>query len=159
MLTPQYQVRRGDPVSPRNDIGTGGPMLKTYHGSCHCGAVRFEADIDLTLPTYRCNCSVCRRNRFWPAIVTPDRFRLLAGEGELTEYRFNSLRNSHHFCRTCGVRPFGIGNNVPDGERIYGVNLGCLENATPEELDAAPVTFVDGAHDRWQETPRFTRYL
>jgi hypothetical protein len=159
MLTPQYRVRRGDPVSPRNDIGTGGPMLKTYQGSCHCGAVRFEADIDLTLPTYRCNCSVCRRNRFWPAIVTPDRFRLLAGEGELTEYRFNSLRNSHHFCRTCGVRPFGIGNNVPDGERIYGVNLGCLENATPEELDAAPVTFVDGAHDRWQETPRFTRYL
>ena len=27
-----------------------------------------------------CNCSICRRNRFWPAIVTPDRFRLLAGE-------------------------------------------------------------------------------
>ena len=93
-------------------------MLKTYTGSCHCGAVRFEADIDLSQPTYRCNCSICRRTRFWPAIVTPDRFRLLAGDGELTEYRFNSLRNSHHFCRTCGVRPFGIGNNVPGGERI-----------------------------------------
>lgn len=134
-------------------------MLKTYRGSCHCGAVRFEADIDLTLPTYRCNCSVCRRNRFWPAIVMPGAFRLLAGEGELVEYRFNSLRNSHHFCRTCGVRPFGIGNNVPDGERIYGVNLGCLEDATPEELDAAPITYVDGAHDSWQQAPAITRYL
>jgi hypothetical protein len=134
-------------------------MLKTYTGSCHCGAVRFQADIDLTRPTYRCNCSVCRRNRFWPAIVMPADFRLLAGEDELVEYRFNSLRNSHHFCRTCGVRPFGIGNNVPDGERIYGVNLGCLENVTPEELDAAPITYVDGAHDDWQRAPAITRYL
>ena len=131
-------------------------MRRTYQGSCHCGAVRFEADIDLAQPTYRCNCSICSRTRFWPAIVGPEDFRLLAGEDQLTEYRFNSMRNSHHFCKTCGVRPFGIGN-MPDGKRIYGVNIGCLD-ATQEELAAAPVTYMDGANDR-HGAPEITAYL
>ncbi len=51
-------------------------MLKTFHGSCHCGTVTFEADLDLTQNTYRCNYSICRRNRFWPAIAMPENFRL-----------------------------------------------------------------------------------
>ena len=132
-------------------------MRTTYTGSCHCGAVRFEADIDLTQPTYRCNCSICSRTRFWPAIVSPGDIRILAGESELTEYRFHSKHNAHQFCRTCGVRPWGIGA-LPDGTAIYGVNIGCLENVAPDVLAAAPIVYVDGAHDRF-EPPPITAYL
>jgi hypothetical protein len=72
----------------------------------------------------------------------------LAGEAELTEYRFNTRKNLHYFCRHCGVRPFGIGTETPLGE-MYGVNIGCLEGVSEEELSRIPVACVDGANDRF----------
>jgi len=131
--------------------------LKTYRGSCHCGAVRFEADLDLTQPSYRCNCSICRRNRFWPAMARPEQFRLLSGGDVLTEYRFNTKKGQHLFCRVCGVRAFGVGE-MPDG-KIYGVNLGCLEGVSEEELSKIPITYVDGMNDRWQNAPDYFAHL
>lgn len=133
-------------------------MLKTYTGSCHCGAVRFEADLDLTQPTYRCNCSICRRTRFWPAVAREDGFRLLSGEEALTQYLFNSRKNQHYFCRHCGVRPFGIGTETPIG-RMVGVNLGCLDGVSEEELAGLTITRVDGLNDHWQDPPAHGAHL
>ncbi|OWW19480.1 GFA family protein [Noviherbaspirillum denitrificans] len=133
-------------------------MLKTYHGSCHCGAVTFEAELDLTQSTFRCNCSICRRTRFWPAIAKPDGFSLLTGETDLTKYVFNTRKNHHYFCKHCGVRAFGIGNDTPIGKMI-GVNVMCLEGVTEEELSKLSVTYVDGLHDNWQNAPAFFSHL
>ena len=133
-------------------------MLKTYHGSCHCGAVKFEAGIDLTQSTYRCNCSICRRTRFWPAVVQPENFRLLAGENELTQYLFNTRKNQHYFCRHCGVRAFGVGTETPVGP-MYGVNVMCLDDVSDEELAKAPITYVDGRNDQWHSAPTFFSHL
>jgi len=133
-------------------------MMQTYRGSCHCGAVRFEADLDLDQNSYRCNCSICRRTRFWPAVARADGFRLLAGQEALTEYRFNTHKNQHFFCRHCGVRAFGVGNETPIGQ-MYGVNIGCLEGLSEEQLSRIPITHVDGQHDRWDAAPVFTAHL
>jgi hypothetical protein len=132
-------------------------MLKSYRGSCHCGVVTFEAALDLTAGTYRCNCSICRRTRFWVAAAKPDGFNLLSGSGDLTEYRFNTRKNQHFFCRHCGVRAFGVGNETPIG-KMYGVNIGCLEGVTDEELSRLPITYVDGAHDS-PHAPAFFAHL
>jgi hypothetical protein len=117
--------------------------------------VRFEADLDLTQSSYRCNCSICRRNRFWPAIAMPEHFRLLSGRDMLTEYLFNTRKNQHFFCKVCGVRAFGVGN----AGKMYGVNLGCLEGVSEEELSKIPITWVDGMNDRWQHAPEFFAHL
>ena len=132
-------------------------MLKTYRGSCHCGAVEFEADIDLTATSYRCNCSICRRTRFWPTVVKPEGFRLLAGEADLTLYTFNTRKNHHFFCKHCGVRPFGVGNETPMGKMV-GVNLGCLDEVSDEELSRVPITYIDGRDDR-PAPPAFFAHL
>ena len=132
-------------------------MLKTYHGSCHCGAVKFEADLDLTQNTYRCNCSICRRTRFWPAVAREGAFRLLAGESDLTRYLFNTRKNQHYFCQHCGVRAFGVGNETPIG-KMFGVNLGCLSGVTEEELARLPIVYVDGRNDS-QSPPEFSGHL
>lgn len=133
-------------------------MKATYTAACHCGAVRIQAELDLEQPSFRCNCTICRRTRMWIAVALPEGFRVLAGEDELTRYVFGPGRNEHFFCRHCGVRVFGVGNETPIG-KMYGVNVGCIEGITDEQLSGIPITYVDGLHDRWEAAPEFHAHL
>jgi len=134
-------------------------MKKTYTGSCHCGAVRYEADIDLTQGTGKCNCTFCTKARSWKAFVKPSSFRLLSGSDESKGYHKHPQAPVKYFCEVCGVRTHELGSADYMGGDFVGVFIATLDNAEPEELITTPVRYSDGRNNNWQNPPTETRHL
>jgi hypothetical protein len=113
-------------------------QTRTYHGSCHCGAVRFEIDTDFPELT-TCDCSICRRRNALMVKVHESAFRLLTGEDGLSTYRFHTRTAQHVLCKTCGIYPFHRKRVTPD---YPGVNVFCLDGFDPAGI---PVRATVGA--------------
>ena len=122
------------------------PAPRTHRGACHCGAVRFEVRAPAALEVLECNCSVCSKSGYLHLIVGREDFTLLAGAGELAEYRFNTGVARHLFCRTCGIKSFYVPRSHPDG---ISVNARCLDQDTVESMT---VRAYDGQH--WEHARR-----
>jgi hypothetical protein len=136
-----------------------GGLKKTYHGSCHCGAIAYEANLDLTEGTHKCNCSVCTKHRLWQAVARPEDVRIVRGAGKLTEYRFGSRLGVHLFCSTCGTHVLGrFEGELPRGKTV-GVRVSTLDNLDIAELLAAPLHIHDGRHGNFEREPEDTRHL
>lgn len=93
-------------------------------GGCHCGAVRFAAEVADEVELLDCNCSICSKVGYLHLIVPEADFTLVSGQAHLTEYRFGTATAVHLFCRTCGVKPFYRPRSHPGA---WSVNFGCLD--------------------------------
>jgi hypothetical protein len=120
-----------DPGRMRRDPG--GNMPETHHGGCHCGAVRYRVDIDLSKPVTQCNCSICGRSGTLLSFVPAQSFTLEKGEESLTDYQFNKKNIHHLFCKVCGVRSFARGKG-PSGPMV-AINTRCLDEVDASTLN------------------------
>jgi hypothetical protein len=124
--------------------------VEKRRGSCHCGAVRFEVEIDVGGGT-RCNCSICTKVGAIGGLVKPAAFTLLAGEGGMGEYLWGGKVATRYFCKHCGIHCFGRGHLAELGGDFVSINLNTLDDIDPYQL---AVVHWDGRHDNWQAGPR-----
>jgi len=114
-------------------------MSRTYIGGCQCGAVRYEATLELG-EVIACNCSRCGRLGSLLAFLPKSNFKLVSGEGAMTEYQFNRHNIHHLFCSTCGIQSFARGKR-PDGTEMIAINARCVDDI---DLDRLTVKKIDG---------------
>jgi len=138
--------------------------LKHVTGSCHCGAVRYEADLDLSKGTIRCNCSICKKARAWFTFVAGKDFRLITEEDSMSSYQWTpSGRTSpgltYRFCKTCGIRIFATGDAEFMGGRFYALAVSTLDDVSTDELAASRLKFIYNLHDRFDRAPADIRLM
>jgi hypothetical protein len=92
-------------------------------GSCHCGAVRYEADIDPARVRI-CHCTDCQvlsGSAFRIAVPTDEKdFRLTAGKPKIyLKTSESGARRAQAFCAECGTAIYAT--SVGDGPKTIGI--------------------------------------
>ena len=109
-----------------------------YTGGCHCGAVKYEVETRLARIIH-CNCSHCDAKGLLLDFVDKDKFKLLSGADEQTEYLFNKKTIRHFFCKHCGVQSYAEGVTFPK----VAINVRCLDGVDASKLTPSPYNGKD----------------
>ncbi|SLN55377.1 Glutathione-dependent formaldehyde-activating enzyme [Falsiruegeria litorea R37] len=117
-------------------------MTETLTASCHCGAVKLEAEFPQGLASAaRCDCSFCRRRGAAAVTAIAASLRVTKGVENLTLYTWGTGTAKHHFCKICGIYTHHQRRLDPSE---CGVNLGCIQNVNPRDHD--PIPWHDGVN-------------
>ena len=116
-------------------------MSEIKNGTCHCGAIEFQVELENGLVDLRrCNCSLCRRKGAIIASVPLDKLSVVKGEDKLSVYSWNTHTAKHYFCRVCGIYTHHQRRSNPNE---YGFNIACLDGVNP--FDYEEVALGNGA--------------
>jgi len=114
--------------------------MKTYKGTCHCGAIAFSFEHEEIQSGLKCNCSICKRKGAVMSDFTlkPEELEINGKKGALGLYQFDTNIAKHYFCKTCGIYPFHETMRNPGQFRV---NLGCIDDI---DTNAIKIDIFDG---------------
>lgn len=95
-------------------------------GSCHCGAIAYEAEIDPDKVAI-CHCTDCQAlsaTAFRTIVPVPeDKLRMTAGKPKIyIKIGDSGAKRAQAFCANCGSAIYATG--VGEGPKIYNLRLG-----------------------------------
>ncbi len=123
-----------------------------HHGSCICGDVKFQVELDLRTGS-RCNCTMCTKLGATASIVKPPAFTLVSAPEAVSSYTRTPEIGHRFFCSRCHVYCFGKGHLAEMGGDFVSVNLNCIDGF---DVTRTELVHWDGRHDNWQAGPRAT---
>lgn len=125
-----------------------------HHGSCLCGDVQFEVQVDLSQGS-QCNCTICTKLGATGSLVKPAEFTLLSDKSKQASFTRNPEVGNRYFCARCHVYCYGAGHLAELGGDFVSVNLNCIDGF---DLTKAALIHWDGRHDNWGAGPRPARW-
>ncbi|KAK0708703.1 Mss4-like protein [Lasiosphaeris hirsuta] len=135
-------------------MSTSNNHLKTYVGGCHCGAIRYSVEMDLSDgKASKCNCSICLKSNRLSITLDQDRFKLVspASLTEIPEYQFGTMSQHHRFCAKCGIHCFAYGSYEWEGQTVknFGINAVTLDPGQGVDLRELKIAYWDGRDGNW----------
>jgi hypothetical protein len=113
-------------------------MKQTYAGSCHCGFIKFEVDMDLDHVRV-CDCTICKKRGALNHRVEEADIRIFTPLENMIQYKWHTQTATDYICPTCGILPFRHPRDRPD---IWTVNVRCLDRI---DLDTIRVKKIYGS--------------
>jgi hypothetical protein len=111
-------------------------------GSCHCGLISFEADVDPSR-VFVCHCTDCQMLSGSPfRVVVPapiESFKLKGEPKRYTKVADSGNRRVQAFCPECATPLFGT---APENATFVSIRTGCVK----QRADLAPSRQV------WQDS-------
>ncbi len=100
-------------------------------GSCHCGALTFEAEIDPDGVSV-CHCTDCQSmsgTAFRTVVrVSEEDFTMLSGRPKTyVKIAASGAEREMAFCENCGSQIYGT--NAGEGPKVYGLRVGTIRQS------------------------------